>query len=126
MSDHEQSHADWRDEAHRRAQAHAFHWAERATAEYSQAVQHEDDARARQHADNAWQRDRMAEQRHLAQVHGVRSAEALKLADTWARTARALADGPQLLPEPAYVIGGTLSEGDVRQAADDTARSHTR
>ncbi|WP_411090804.1 hypothetical protein [Streptomyces sp. 049-1] len=98
MSDEEQSHADWRDEAHRSAQAHANAWAERVNSEYGQAVRHEDDARARQHADNAWQRDRMAEERRLAQFHGVRSTEALKLAEMWAHVARALADGP--LPEP--------------------------
>ncbi|NUS86008.1 MAG: hypothetical protein HOY75_25615 [Streptomyces sp.] len=74
----------------------AYAWAERATAEYGQAIRHEDDARARQNADSAWQRDRMAEERRLAQFHGVRSTEALKLAEMWARVARALV--PPLAP----------------------------
>ncbi|WP_086746207.1 hypothetical protein [Streptomyces scabiei] len=93
MSDGEQSFGAWRTEQHNRAQAHAFGWAERANAEYGQAVQHEDSARARQNADSAWQRDRMAEERRLAQFHGVRSTEAIKLAEMWARVACALADG---------------------------------
>ena len=93
MSDTEQDYGAWRTEQHRRAQAQTFGWAERATAEYGQAVRHEDDARARQNADSAWQRDRMAEERRLAQFHGVRSSEALKLAEMWSRVARALADG---------------------------------
>ncbi|MFE9923283.1 hypothetical protein ACFYQA_17360 [Streptomyces sp. NPDC005774] len=93
MSDTEQGYGAWRVEQHRRAQAQAFGWAERASAEYGQAIQHEDDARARQQHDSAWQRDRMAEERRLAQFHGVRSTESLRLAEMWARVARGLADG---------------------------------
>ncbi|MDX2551342.1 hypothetical protein [Streptomyces stelliscabiei] len=93
MSDGEQSFGAWRTEQHNRAQAHAFGWAERANAEYGQAVQHEDSARARQNQDGAWQRDRMAEERRLAQFHGVRSTEAIKLAEMWARVAQALSGG---------------------------------
>ena len=95
MSDDEQSYGDWRTEQHRRAQAHAFAWAERATAAYGVAIRHEDDARARQDHDNAWQRDRMAEDRRAAQFHGVRSTEALKLAEMWAHVAGTLAVGEQ-------------------------------
>lgn len=68
----------------------AYAWAQRATAEYGQAIRHEDDARARRNSDNAWQRDRIAEERQLAQVHGVRSTEALKLAEMWAHVAAVL------------------------------------
>ncbi|MEU0109521.1 hypothetical protein ABZ313_29770 [Streptomyces sp. NPDC006251] len=93
MSDGEQDYGAWRTEQHRRAQAHAFGWAQRATTEYGQAVRHEDDARERQQYDSGWQRDRAAESRTLAQFHGVRSTEALKLAEMWAAVARALADG---------------------------------
>lgn len=93
MSDTAQDFGDWRDEQHRSAQAHAFGWAERASTEYGQAIRHEDDARARQNHDSAWQRDRMADDRRLAQFHGVRSTEALKLAEMWARVAQALAAG---------------------------------
>ncbi|MFI6337825.1 hypothetical protein [Streptomyces sp. NPDC050535] len=93
MSDGDQSYGAWRAEQQRRSQAHAFGWAERATAEYDQAIRHEDDARARQNSDNAWQRDRMADERRLAQFHGVRSTEALRLAEMWARVAGALAVG---------------------------------
>jgi hypothetical protein len=93
MSDHEQGFGDWRQEHHRRAQAHAFVWAERATSEYGQAVSHEDDALARQNADSAWQRDRMAEERRQAQFHGTRCIEAIKLAEMWARVAHGLAVG---------------------------------
>ncbi|MFM9589718.1 hypothetical protein ACKI1J_15665 [Streptomyces scabiei] len=104
MSDHEQGFGDWREEHHRRAQAHAFHWAERATSEYGQAVSHEDDAIARRNADSAWQRDRMAEERRQAQFHGTRSVEALRLAEMWARVARSLADGA--LPAAAELVTG--------------------
>ncbi|HET9381311.1 MAG TPA: hypothetical protein VFP69_10830 [Streptomyces sp.] len=93
MTDTAQDFGAWRDEQHRRAQTHAVDWAEHATSEYERAVRHEDDARARQNHDNARQRDRMAEERRLAQFHGVRSAEALKLAGMWAHVAVALADG---------------------------------
>lgn len=113
MSNGEQGYGDWRAEQQRRSQAHAFVWAERANAEYDQAIRHEDDARARQNSDSAWQRDRMAEERRLAQFHGVRSTEALKLAEMWAHVAGALADGE--LPPPAHAVHNTLQ----------TARSHT-
>lgn len=98
MSNEEEDYGAWRAEQHRRAQAHAFGWAERATSEYGQAIQYEDNARARQHSDSAWQRDRTAEERRQAQFHGVRSTEALKLAEMWAHVARGLADGH--LPAP--------------------------
>ncbi|MEW2570483.1 hypothetical protein [Streptomyces sp. NPDC047070] len=106
MSDEEQGYGARRAEQQRRSQAHAFMWAERANGEYEQAVRHEDDARERQQYDSSWQRDRAAEERRLAQFHGVRSTEALKLAEMWAHVARALADGE--LPPPAYAIGGML------------------
>ncbi|MBZ6259748.1 hypothetical protein KVH22_29975 [Streptomyces olivaceus] len=107
MSDDGRDRTAW----HRaRAQYQAFNWADRATAEYGQAVQHEDQARARQQSDNAWQRDRMAEERRLAQFHGVRSTEALKLAEMWARVAHALSDEPPLLPEPASNHASTQRE----------------
>lgn len=93
MTDAEQGYGEWRVEQQRRAQAHAFSWAERASAEYGQAVQQEDRARARENSDHGWQRARMAEERRLAQHHGVRSIEALKLAEMWAHVAQALAVG---------------------------------
>lgn len=93
MSDGEQDHGAWRIEQHRLAQTQALGWAEHATAEYGQAIQHEDQARTRQHHDHAYQRDRMAEERRRAEFHGVRSTEALKLATMWAGVAQALADG---------------------------------
>lgn len=93
MSDDEQDYGAWRVEHHRCAQAHAFGWAERASSEYGQAVRYEDNARARRSADNAWQRDRMAEERRLAEFHGARTTEALRLAEMWADVAQALADG---------------------------------
>jgi hypothetical protein len=98
MSDEEQGYDDWRAEQQRRAQAHAFTWAERATTEYGQAVRAEDDARERQQYDSGWQRDRAAEARQLATLHGVRSTEALALATMWAHVARALADGQPSAP----------------------------
>ncbi|MFF0598070.1 hypothetical protein [Streptomyces antibioticus] len=75
---------------HATACEHAFAWAERATIEYDQAVRHENDARGRQQYDSGWQRDRATESRAAAQYHGVRSTEALKLAEMWARVARVL------------------------------------
>lgn len=91
MSDEEQSFGAWRTEHHNRAQAHAFHWAERANGEYAEAIAHED--KARRFADKAYLAEPMADERRLAQFHGVRSTEAIKLAEMWARVAQALADG---------------------------------
>jgi len=93
MSDDEQGYGARRIYQHQQAQVQAYDWATRATAEYNQAVRHEDDARERQQYDSGWQRDRAAEARALAQVHGVRTTEALRLAEMWARVAQALADG---------------------------------
>lgn len=110
MSDKEQSYGAWRVEQQRRAQAHAFGWAERATAEYGTAVRHEDDARERQQYDSGWQRDRAAESRALAQSHGVRSTEALKLAEMWARVAGALAVGEQPVTNVLTPQSGSLTD----------------
>lgn len=107
MTDGEQSHGDWCAEQQRSAQAHAFGWAERATAEYGQAIRHEDDARARQHHDSSWQRDRIAEDRRLAQFHGVRCTEAIKLAEMWARVARVLVPPPEPLELITAEVGTT-------------------
>lgn len=93
MTDGEQDYGAWRVEQQRRAQAHAWHYAERATTEYEQATQHEDAAHDDRHADTGWQRDLRASHRRQADFHGVRSTEALKLAEMWARVAHALADG---------------------------------
>lgn len=84
----------------------AYAWAERATTEYGQAIRHDDDARARQHSDNAWQRDRMNEERRLAQFHGVRSTEALKLAEMWAKVAT-------ILIRPLEPVWTELESADV-------------
>lgn len=101
MTNAEQDHVTWRTEQQRRAQANAFTWAERATVEYREAIRNEDDARAHRSADGPWYRDRMAESRSRAQVHGVRSIEALKLAEMWARVAHAHGDGD---PPHAYAL----------------------
>ena len=77
-------------EQHRRAQTFALHWAERAETEYDTATEHED--KARRFAGKAYLAEPMADERRLAQFHGIRSTEALKLAEMWARVARALAD----------------------------------
>jgi hypothetical protein len=89
--------------SHDRARQAALSWAARAEAEYLTAIKHEDDARARQHSDSAWQRDRMAEERRQAQFHGVRSTEALKLAEMWARVATVLV--PPLEPMELVSFG---------------------
>ncbi|MEU3255979.1 hypothetical protein [Streptomyces sp. NPDC006997] len=93
MRDTEQDYGAQRTYQQRCAQVHAYEWASRATVEYNLAIKHEDDARARQDRDHAYQRERMAEERRQAQFHGVRSTEALKLATMWAHVAQALADG---------------------------------
>lgn len=97
---------------HEDARGKAYAWAERATAEYGQAIRHEDDARARQNHDSSWQRDRMAEDRRLAQFHGARSTEALKLAEMWARVATAVV--PPL--EPVWQECGDLAEVESTDA----------
>lgn len=105
MTDEEQGYGAWRTEQQRRAQAHAFIWAERATDEYEKAVRHEDDARARLHSDSPYQRDLVAEDRRRAGFHGVRSTEALKLAHMWADVAQALATGEQPVTTTLEVFG---------------------
>ncbi len=106
MTDTEQSYGAWRTDQQRRAQAHAFDWAERATSEYGEALRNEDDARGRQQYDSGWQRDRGAESRSLAQLHGVRSIEAVKLAEMWASVAQALATGELPVTNTLEVRGG--------------------
>lgn len=71
-----------------RARQGAWAWATRAESEYLTAIKHEDDARA--HAESAYMRDAVAEDRRLAQIHGVRSTEALKLAQMWTALAAVL------------------------------------
>jgi hypothetical protein len=93
MSDDEQVREERRAYQQQQAQAQAYDWATRATAAYNEAVRAEDDARERQQYDSGWQRDRAAEARQLATFHGVRSTEALALAEMWASVARALAYG---------------------------------
>ncbi|MGW1324803.1 hypothetical protein ACWD64_19950 [Streptomyces antibioticus] len=90
MTTAEETSSTERADRHASACEHAFAWAERATAEYGQAIRHEDDARERQQYDSGWQRDRATESRALAQFHGVRSTEALKIAEMWAHVARVL------------------------------------
>ncbi|XUL91009.1 hypothetical protein ACQ86D_33905 [Streptomyces galilaeus] len=93
---------------HELACQRAFAWAERASAAYGTAIRHEDDARARQDYDSPWQRDRMAEDRRAARFHGVRSTEALRLAEMWARVAGVLA--PPLVP-----VWSTLESTDGQE-----------
>ncbi|WP_330348157.1 hypothetical protein [Streptomyces sp. NBC_00582] len=120
MSNPRPDHTEWRAEQHRRAQTFALGWAERAETEYDTAIEHED--KARRFAGKAYLREPMTEARHLAQFHGVRSTEALKLAEMWARVAGALAtaqasttvhaelhsrlgDRPELLGEVLHALG---------------------
>ncbi|MFF8034909.1 hypothetical protein [Streptomyces sp. NPDC016626] len=124
MSDTEQGYGARRTYQHQQAQVQAYDWATRATAEYNQAVQHEDDARERQQYDSGWQRDRAAESRTLAQLHGVRSTEALKLAEMWARVARALADAPR--PSEVLVTDATLTEQAAAQLRTQLANRAVR
>ena len=71
-----------------RARQGAWAWATRAEAEYLTAIKHEDDART--HVENAYMRDAVADDRRLAQIHGTRSTEALKLAQMWTALAAVL------------------------------------
>ncbi|MGW0599947.1 hypothetical protein ACWD11_22725 [Streptomyces sp. NPDC002776] len=113
MSDQEQDYGARRAYQHQQAQVQAYDWATRATAEYNRAVQHEDDARERQQYDSGWQRDRAAESRALAQFHGVRSTEALKLAEMWARVAPALGDGEPPVTNVLEVRGSHDGHGSL-------------
>ncbi|NUS29801.1 MAG: hypothetical protein HOV92_37060 [Streptomyces sp.] len=97
-----------RAEHHPHAQTQAYRWATRAEAEYETATEHED--KARRFAGKAYLAEPMADERRLAQFHGVRSTEALKLAEMWARVARALAD--VYLPEPVLLTGATTGVDD--------------
>lgn len=108
MTNEEQGYSDWCAEQQRRAQAHAFIWAERATNDYSEAVRYEDSAR--RGGDSAYLRDAAAEERRLAQFHGVRSTEALKLATMWARVAGSLTPPPEPLELVTADLGGTVAE----------------
>ncbi|MFE9936332.1 hypothetical protein [Streptomyces hirsutus] len=109
MSDGEQDFGAWRTEQHRRAQAYAFSAAEQAQAQYERAVEYEDKARG--YADNPHLNGWMADARRLAQVHGVRSTEALKLAEMWASVARALADG-ELPVTNVLEVRGSVDQAD--------------
>ncbi|PZG69876.1 hypothetical protein C1I97_38545 [Streptomyces sp. NTH33] len=111
MNDEEQDHAAWRTEQHRRAQAHAFTWAEEAQTHYEKAIHDEDEARRRSSSGMAY---RTAELRQSAQFHGVRSTEALKLAHMWATVTTALA-APN--PQPGAVelhTGSSLISSECR------------
>lgn len=124
MSNSEQGHAAWRAEQLRRAQAFSLLWAERAETEYDRAVQHED--LARRHADTAYQRDAVAYERRAATFHGVRSTEAVRLAEMWSHVARGFAAGPP--PSEVLVINGTVTEQDtarLRAQAATRTPGHT-
>ena len=114
MSNGEQDYGAWRAEQHRRAQAQAFRAAERAQTQYEQAIKHEDYVHAHAGSEGSYIRDSVADERRLAQFHGVRSTEALRLAEMWARVAQALADGelPPLAP------GGWLNADRLDQWDD--------
>lgn len=74
---------------HVHARMSALRWAAQADADYIKAIDAQEEARRRGTTGFAHV---TAEIRQRAQEHGVRSAEALKLAEMWARVARALAD----------------------------------
>jgi len=95
MSDSEQSHEEQRTGRLREAQDRAFFWAWKANDEYVEAIDYENRSRAPYDSAVARQSDRMAMERRLADFHGVRSTEALKLAEMWAHVAEALAGGEQ-------------------------------
>lgn len=114
MSDEEQGYGAWRTEQQRRAQAHAFHWAERATAEYGQAIEYED--RGRELARQPFQTDAAEKEQRNARQHGARSTEAIKLAEMWSHVADALADGE--LP-----VANVLEVHDAEPADDGVGLS---
>ncbi|MFJ9895253.1 hypothetical protein ACIQPR_18250 [Streptomyces sp. NPDC091280] len=93
MSDDEQRYEAQRTGRLREAQERAVFWAWTANGEYVEAIGHEDRSRAAYNPAIARQGDRIAQERRLADFHGVRSTEALKLAEMWARVAQALATG---------------------------------
>ncbi|MEU2992576.1 hypothetical protein ABZ772_19810 [Streptomyces griseoincarnatus] len=113
MSDGEQDYGAWRIEQHRRAQTHAFRAAERAQALYEQAIKHEDYVHAHAGSDRPYLRDSVADERRLAEFHGVRSTEALKLATMWAHVAQALADGELPVTSVLEVRGGHDDQGSL-------------
>lgn len=90
---------------HEDARAKAYTWAERATTEYGQAVEYED--RGRELARQPFQTGAAEKQQRNARQHGVRSAEALRLAEMWARVAAVLV--PPLEP-----VWSTLESTDAQ------------
>lgn len=78
---------------HEDAREKAYAWAERATTEYGQAIEHED--RGRELARQPFQSDAAEREQRNARQHGARSTEALKLAEMWARVATAVAPPPE-------------------------------
>ncbi|WP_405994975.1 hypothetical protein [Streptomyces sp. NBC_00986] len=93
MSDSEQSREEQRTGRLREAQERALFWAWTANGEYVEAIEYENRSRAPYDSAAPRQGDRMAQERRLADFHGVRSTEALKLAEMWSHVAQALATG---------------------------------
>ncbi|MFM9811615.1 hypothetical protein ACKI16_24270 [Streptomyces scabiei] len=84
----ESPHDAWLPEAHRTAQTSAMVWAQRADEAYEQGVHHED--RANSWTPNTAHAEVIAHERDQAQQCRASSAEAVRLAEMWARVAAVL------------------------------------
>lgn len=125
MTDTDPTGTEWLAGGLLRAQTLALSWADCAESEYGKAIEHED--KARRFAGKAYLADPMADERRLAQFHGVRSTEALKLAEMWARVATSLT--PQ--PAPLELVMTQLHDrpqllSEVRHALRDEGRHAPR
>lgn len=80
--------------AHNRALLAALEWAEAADTEHRQALEQDDYARHPDRTSNPHLREALTEARQQALAHGVRSADARRLAEMWAAVAGALATRP--------------------------------
>ena len=112
--------------AHNRALLAALEWAEIADVEHHQALKQVTDAEDHQAFDqDDYPRDTVTEARQQAQVHGVRSADARRLAEMWATVAGALATRPPTRGATIVHIGATdpkATDAAIRDQLRDLKR----
>lgn len=106
QQDNEQAHADWLAESHRRAQASAFIWAERAEEAYELARRFED--RAQSWTPKPAHAEIIDSERAQSRQQATLYVDARQLAEMWARVTTALV--PQ--PEPMELITAELRSTD--------------
>lgn len=99
----------------------AFHWAGQAEAQYSQALQHRDQAARYAQADDL---ARSRREQHDADITFGRSTEAVTLAEMWAKVAAALEPRPDpALAEAAWRAQATAQSALTNAMTDSQTES---